>query len=135
MIITGRPPNFTKLAAVFPAALKSGTIFAYAPNVYVSGKSELSPSLEVHEKVHISRQESYNGGPEAWWDRYLVDREFRLEEELVAHMHEYRYLSDYGSREERREALKVVAKRLSGPLYNLGLSPKQAARLITERMK
>ena len=135
MIVSGRPPNFNKIISVFPAGSKSNTIFAYSPFIYVSGKPKLSPALNVHENVHISRQESYTGGAEAWWDRYLVDKNFRLEEELLAHCAEYEYLIQFGSRDERRSALKNVAARLSGPLYNLGLSPKHAAKLIEEKLK
>ncbi len=135
MIVTGRPPNFEKLVKVFPAALKAGTIFAYAPNIYVSGQPTLSPALNTHEHVHLSRQQVYEGGPEAWWDRYLIDREFRLEEELLAHCAEYQYLIEFGSRKDRRKALDTVASRLCGPLYSLGLSPKKAAALIESRIK
>lgn len=135
MIVSGRPPNFNKIISVFPAGAKNSTIFAYSPYIYVSGKPELSPALNAHENVHISRQEIYTGGAEAWWDRYLTDKNFRLEEELIAHCAEYDYLMKFGSRSERRNALKVVSARLSGPLYHLGLSPKQAAKLIEEKLK
>lgn len=135
MIVSGRPPNFLKLVAAFPAAKKSSTIFTYAPDIYVSGKPELSPALNVHEHVHLVRQQSYTGGPEAWWDRYIVDRIFRLEEELVAHIAEYQHLIEFGSRDERRKALKVVARRLSSTLYNLNISTKQAERLIQNEKK
>lgn len=135
MIISGRPPNFLKIASVFPSAKKSSTIFTYSPNIYVSGKPELSPALNTHEQVHLVRQQVYEGGAEAWWDRYLVDREFRLEEELFAHMAEYQHLIEFGSRDERRKALKVVAGRLSSTLYSLNISQKQAERLIQNEKK
>ena len=133
MIISGRPPNFQKILKVFPKAAGKGTIFAYAPYIYVSGKPELSPALTKHEHLHLLRQMMYVSGPEEWWDRYLTDREFRLEEELVAHVEEYKHLQEHGSRAERRDALKVVADRLSSMLYLLNIIPKQAARLIVER--
>lgn len=134
-VISGRPPNFTKIVAVFPQALKATTVFAYYPNIYVSGKPTLSDALFAHEKVHLRRQQVYEGGTEAWWDRYLVDRDFRLDEELKAHVVEYQFLSENGSRDQRRMALKQVAERLSSGLYRLGITPKQAASLIKVNAK
>lgn len=132
MIIAGRPPNFEKICKVFPEARAKGTIFAYSPNIYILDKDGITNALEAHENVHILRQGT---NPETWWDRYLVDREFRLEEELIAHTAEYKHLLEHGSRSERRNALKIVSNRLSSGMYSFGLSPKKAADMIDNDLR
>ncbi len=115
-IVQSFPPNFASIHRVFPNASGPGVLFAYAPDIYSMYVTEIPPEMLAHEKVHIERQEAYEGGVEAWWARYLVDAEWRYNEELLAHRAEYQYLSGL-SRQLRRSALKTVAKKLSGALY------------------
>jgi hypothetical protein len=134
-VINDRPPNYLKIVAIFPQAANKSTVFAYAPHIYTVGNTTLSKALENHEQVHIRRQQELEGGPEAWWDKYLSDLKFRFDEELIAHIAEYEYMAAYGSREERRAALKIVATRLSSQLYYFGISYKKACKLIVANGK
>lgn len=133
-IVASRPPNFEKIAAVFPAAHREGVIFSYGDTIYSPFTINISPALMAHEAVHGVRQEAI--GVEAWWDRYLVDPEFRYFEELIAHVAEYQHLLDHApNRNARRSALKSVAKRLSGALYGFSVSMAQAERDILNGVK
>lgn len=123
-IITKRPPNYTDIVAVFPGASRMGVIFAYAPNIYAPGGS-VPPALVAHEKVHIARQNYI--GVEVWWEKYLKDPHFRYEEELLAHRAEYQFmLGEFPSRQVRRQTLKIIAKKLSAPLYGSMISVARA---------
>lgn len=128
-IVRGRPPNFDEIAAKFPAANKKGIIFTYGDTVYVTGDKPLNEALKKHEAVHIEQQRKI-GGPDIWWERYISDPDFRLEQELEAHRAEYRHYKDYG-RETARRNLKVIAKRLASPLYGRAITKAKARELVS----
>ena len=130
-IIRGRyPPNFSVIKARFPNATDKGTIFSYGDLIYLPAGGNLSRELIAHEAVHGERQMAI--GVELWWDKYATERNFVLEEELLAHRAEY--LAYRAGRNGRSRAghLHVVAERLSGPLYRLPITYQEAVRLITE---
>lgn len=117
-IINGWPPNFPEIVKEFPAARGPSVIFAYAPDIYAPGRTNLPQHLLVHEAVHIRRQAAL--GVEEWWRRYLTDAQFRYDEELLAHRAEYQFLQERAtSRQHRRSVLKQVAWRLASPLYGV----------------
>lgn len=130
-IKVGRPPNFEKIVAVFPLAQRATTIFAYDDVIYVSSEGVmLPPQLIKHECVHLQRQREI--GVEAWWDRYLVDEEFRYKEEVLAHRAEYEELVRIESnRDMRRSAGRQVTKRLLSPLYKFKATKQRAFKDIT----
>ncbi len=108
-ILFRRPPNFEAIHKVFPMADGLGVIFAYAPYIFVPSGNSLPPELIAHEQVHIDRQTAM--GVDAWWQRYLVDVEFRYLEELLAHRAEYQKLCELEPvRQRRRANLTHVAK-------------------------
>lgn len=129
-IVRHRPPNFEKVAAVFPLAHKDTVIFAYGDTIYNPSGQELLPSLMAHELVHCNRQIAM--GVEKWWDKYLIDGDFRYQEELLAHIAEYKNVSNdiQINRNQRRSMLKQIVKRLSGPLYGRAVSTSQAKKDI-----
>ncbi len=129
-IVRGTPPNFREIVAVFPAAKREGVIFTWGDTVYVNGVPELNPQLKAHEAIHKQQQERM-GGPQQWWDRYLIDPPFRLEEELAAHRAEYRTLKHI-DRNQAARALDFIAERLSSPLYGGMISKQDARRAIVK---
>lgn len=127
-VIDDRPPNFAAIAQVFPDAFKPGVIFAYGGKIYAPGRKALTPALQAHEQVHIARQ---GENTDAWWDRYLADPAFRLEEELIAHRAEYQaYCRRHTEPGKRHAALKRMAERLASPLYGGLITPEEAVRRI-----
>ena len=133
-VVHGRPPNYEAIVAVFPGAALPGVIFAYGDHIYAPGKGGraapfmLSPALQAHEQVHCERQ---GGHPEPWWERYLIDPVFRLEEELLAHRAEYRaYCARHVNSRKQAQALAGIAVKLAAPLYGGLISPEDAQRAI-----
>lgn len=130
-VIDGRPPNFEAILKVFPMAANRGVMFTYGAVLFAPGFTPASvpPALlHAHEPVHCERQGSDIDG---WWTRYLVDEEFRFEEERLAHIAEYRWLAERSpSRQVRRQHLRYVAQRLSGGLYNRMVTFEEACRQI-----
>ena len=128
-IVQERPPNFDAILKVFPNAANPGVIFAYGDIIYSPDRADLPPALISHEAVHGARQLEF--GVELWWDAYLVDLGFRYQEELLAHRAEYEHLCLLSpSRNDRRFALKQVAKRLASPLYGKMVTLERAMKDI-----
>lgn len=130
-VVAGYPPNFAAIAQVLPLAKRHGVIFTYGERVY-TGDSEpvVSPALKAHEAVHSQRQTEI--GVEKWWERYLAEDAFRLEEELLAHRAEYRAFKGWTKdRNQVAQALHQIATRLSSGLYGTMLTYQQARRFIT----
>lgn len=133
-LIRERPPLFDEIDAAFavrgkPVLFAWGTDKIYAP----SGVSTVQPALAAHEMAHGRRQDIYDpvGGIEKWWLRYLTDAGFRLEEEKIGHLAEFRYHCDHSSgRNQRRMHLSNVSARLSAALYRYDFTKAQAREFL-----
>ena len=122
------PPNYDAICEAIPAVRKNKAIvFVYAPYIYSPAGIELRPVLKAHEEVHVVRQ---GDDPQAWWDKYLVNKDFRLREELAAYQVQYQYMVEHYDRAKRRSILTSIAKDLSGPMYGGIINKQQAIRLI-----
>jgi hypothetical protein len=134
-IVHARPPNFDAIAKAFQ--LRPGVFFAYGPAIYNPDGVEIGPELVAHETAHSKRQDEL-GGPEGWWNAYIVDPQFRLAEEIIAHRAEYRAHCRKpdidkpcnGFRSARLFHLSMIAKRLASPLYGGLISVAEAKRII-----
>lgn len=129
-VVQGRPPIYDRALAAFPIAGK-GVIFAWGWTVYNPFAIVVSPQLLAHEGVHCHRQES--GGPEKWWDRYIEDAEFRLEEEIPAHIAEFKDIcTRVKDRNSCAVALHRISARLSSPMYGNLIAHAAARKLIQD---
>lgn len=125
-IVIGIPPNYQAILAIFPAARRPGTIFSYAERIFNPSNAPIPREIIVHEATHGLRQAE--AGVELWWERYLAEPLFRLDEEIYAHHNEYRAcVKRHGP---RSQDMKRIAERLSGPLYNYALTYEQAKHAI-----
>lgn len=123
------PPNYEDICAHIPAVKRQPSIvFTYAPTIYSPAGVKLPPDLVVHEEVHIERQTN----PAEWWDRYLTDIEFRLNEELEAYRAQYVWALHNYKRAYRRVLLWSMAKDLSGAMYGKIVTKQEAIKLITQ---
>lgn len=121
------PPNYSAIITAFPHVARSpGVIFCYGETIHAPGR-DVTPYDVAHERVHSERQGS---DPAGWWDRYLSDPQFRFDEELAAHIAEYRWFAGK-PRNERRFMLRQIAQRLAGPLYGARITTRTAKMLIT----
>lgn len=121
------PPNIDAIREKFP--LKGGEIFAWDGIIYHPNGTRLPPELIEHEKVHFAQQ---GGNPEVWWSRYLSDDDqWRYEQELEAHIVEYKTFCRYNKDRNRRvKYLMLIARRLASPMYGSVVSPAQAKKEI-----
>lgn len=128
-----KPPFWDRIIERFPMAAKGDVIFSWGNRIYRPNvMAGLSKSLAAHEAVHCKRQMAYPGGTEAWWERYLIEAQFRLDEEIPAHKAEFAVLrAKYKSPSMKAHALSQIAHRLAGPLYGNLISIAEAKKLIT----
>jgi hypothetical protein len=138
MIIIDRPPNFEQIKAAFPRSEGPGVMFAYDGNIYNPSGIVIPPALIAHEQVHLDRQKAMGprplsttqySGADLWWDRYLEDCEFRYNEELLAHVAEFK-MQKSSDRNVSASLLMRTALRLIAPLYNY-----QPPRTLQEALK
>lgn len=122
------PPNIALIREKF--TLSGREIFTYGNVIHNPGGGVLGPELIAHESVH-SRQQK--GGIEKWWDQYLVNAEFRLNQEVEAHREEYRvFRSIIKDRGKVNQFLQHIAFRLASPMYGSIVSTGEARRLISK---
>ncbi len=128
-VIYDFPPLYEEISEAFSLFPGSRIIFSWGDQLYNPTRAKIVPELVAHEAVHGKRQGS---GQQIvhWWEQYIEDRAFRLEEEVAAHIAEYQHVLKHGGRNERRTALRVTAKRLSAPLYGSMITRSSAVAVL-----
>lgn len=128
-VVRAFPPLIEEIDAAFNVRGKA-ILFAWGDTIFNPAGVDVPPELVVHEQVHGDRQGSEI---ESWWRRYIGDAEFRLAEELPAHVAEFRKLCEihaprwHSARAMRRTLAAHVARKISSPLYG-GLITTDAAK-------
>lgn len=139
-IIRAYPPNFVAIRTAFPQVVgRQGILYAWGDRVYNPSGVNVPWWLHEHEETHGKRQlagtvlrHGEDSPVNAWWDRYIRDATFRLEEEIPAHQAEWRVFKSIKlNHKDQKTYLASMAQRLSGPLYNNMISLADAIKEIT----
>lgn len=126
------PPNTEKIKKVFPKAINQNNIvITYGDKIYNPYSATIDEALMTHESTHERQQKEF-GGPEKWWDEFIRNPEFRLEQELEAYRAQYRYAVENYTRQQRRELLRQMAKYLSSELYGSIITEEKAREEIVK---
>lgn len=129
-IINDYPPNHKEIEERF-GPLPDGVIFTYGDIIYSPKHTRLANHLIAHEEVH-SRQQMDD--PVGWWERYLVDDNFRLEQEVEAYREQYKYIRKFTpDGNVRIRLLYKISSDLSGSMYGSIVTFSEAKRLILDR--
>lgn len=134
-VVQALPPMFDEIDAAFHVRGRA-VIFAWGDTIYNPAGIAVSAELHAHEVVHGVRQEQHPGNVEGWWRRYIDEPEFRFDEELPAHVAEFKSICDqqrprwHSERNMRRTIAAHVARKLSAPLYGSLISLEDAKRRI-----
>lgn len=129
-IVATPPPNYEEICKVFPVR-NLPAVFAYGNILHTTNNAFVSADLKVHEQTH-SAQQGAIGGPKIWWDKYISDPEFRLEQEIQAYRMQYQFAVKFYNRHERRALLAKISKDLSSPMYGKLVSKEEAKELIQD---
>ena len=91
-------------------SVDKNTVFVFEEDIFTNKK--LWPDILLHEQVHIAQQKRI--GARKWIKRYLVDDEFRKEQEVEAYQVQIASIKD---REARSSCRTECAYNLSSSLY------------------
>lgn len=130
-IVHGLPPNFDKICQAFDLQ-GMHPIFAWGDTLFVPYDRIPDDSLMAHEETHSRQQAVY--GVEKWWDRYLVDPDFRLAMELEAYQNQYAHAKTViKDRNKLDRYLHMIAGHLASPMYGSIIPLREARRVIVDK--
>ena len=125
-ILNAYPKNYIEIKRVLNPP--NDAIFCYGDKIFNPSKQEIPPDIQYHESTHCHRQKKYPN-PELWWQKWLLDPEFRLEEELIAFSAQLKFIKQFYPNKAVKEALNEMAENLSNN-YKLNISIHRASSLI-----
>ena len=106
-------------------------IISYGNAIY-SPKKELTPDLLVHELIHCERQGFSPDSAKRWWEMYLRDENFRLQEELIAYKAQFEYCCKvYKDRNKRTKIQVALAQQLASEQYGKVITFGKALELLS----
>ncbi len=126
-ITNQKPDIYERLHEVFGVEWDNGLIIANKTGIHC--KFELPPEKIAHEATHLRQQE--NVDIDEWWNRYILDKDFRLEMEIEACREEVNYIqAAYRDRNRRARMIHQVAVSLSSKMYGNMISYAEAKKAI-----
>ena len=126
-IIKDYPPNYEEITKTF--TLHEGIIFTYGDTIYNPDDGPIDELLIAHEETHQKQQLAW--GIERWWAKYLENKEFRTNQELMAYRVQYREAKRILKDRERLFLyLRKMAVSLSGEMYGNLMSLEEATQAI-----
>lgn len=128
------PPNYEQIKRAFPVVDTYPAMFAFGEVLYAPHHEQIPEDILFHERIHTEQQKLFQS-PELWWNKYLMDKEFRLTQEVEAYAAQYLWIKKNVHSKAAREALVELASNLASPLYNLGISYAQAETHIRRRVR
>lgn len=123
-ILKDWPPNIKEIKVRFPD-MGNQVLFAYGNVIYSPSTYDIPDYLIAHEEIHEKQQGVM--GVEEWWNKYLTDDKFMLEQEVEAYHAQYEFYCERESNLNLRyKMLASCAKALSGPTYGYSIGRAHA---------
>ena len=108
-------------------------IFSYGDTIYNPGRRDIPDELIEHESTHMRQQ---GNNPDAWWDRYIKEPYFRLNQEIEAYTAQYDFICQkVKDRNQRLRILLQLVNVVAGPTYGNMISCLDAHNLIRHKSK
>lgn len=128
-IVIDFPPNIEKIRTKLNWSGKT-PVFTYGDTLYNPYGGNIDAPLQTHESTH-SRQQGDD--PEGWWEKYLNDDHFRLEQELGAYLQQYlHFCRNKKDIVKQIQFLEKIAGDLSSQAYGNIISIEDAKKLIKQ---
>lgn len=108
---------------------KVGIVIAYYPNIYCINDLSERPDIIVHEQTHLVQQDLY--GVEKWWERYLTDPKFRLEQEVPAYRNQIAYMRKNYNGNRNKRLIQCFCRDMVALYGDMISSEAEAYKLIT----
>ena len=126
-IVKGYPPNYNKIKKKFDFGNRY-VVFTYGEILFNPAGVVIPPHLHIHEQTHSKQQSIVK--PEVWWDKFLEDKKFRLDQEIEAYREQYKFIKSAHNRHDRRMLLKQISQDLGSGMYGNIVKKKEAEELI-----
>jgi nucleosome binding factor SPN SPT16 subunit len=131
-VLTEKPAIYDRLKERFKTIdWEKGLAIVWGDKIYT--KYKLPNHVLAHELVHVRQQLDFEGGVSAWWDEYLTNDQFRLEQELEAYVTQVRYIREHteeSNRNWRRQIIDQLAEDLSSSMYGNLISKGKAKEIL-----
>jgi hypothetical protein len=125
------PPNYQQINDAFSPPFNA--VFTYGDTIYNPGAGDIPKHLELHERTHMRQQ---GDDPQAWWDEFIANPQFRLKQEIEAYRAQYQSLRQtVKDRKQQFRWLHVMCTALSDKMYGNIVDYGQAMKLITGKGK
>ena len=126
------PPVWKDLDEAFHLTEKGmKPVITYGDVIFNPFHLNLTPDLIEHEMVHGEQQSHNPVVAKLWYQRYIADKDFRLEQETQAFAKQYQTLcKQHKDRNKRTRLLSQLAGMLSGEMYGSIVTHSEAQRLI-----
>lgn len=126
-----KPPVWEEANKLFKLDGRTGVVFTYGDTIYNPWKVNIPQDLIEHEKTHAKQQNWSTDEAKIWWEKYIADPEFRIQQEVEAYGRQYRFLCKTNKdRNKRARILWELAEMCSGPLYGNAVSFNEAMNRI-----
>lgn len=130
-IVETFPPNIELIELAL--GKQPNSIFTYSGIIYNPSKRTILRDIHIHEEVH-QKQQGENA--DAWYARYLTDKDFRLECEIEAYGEQYKFAKEHvHDTKLLKWALESMAFALSGKEYGSLVTYGQAESKIRNYQK
>jgi hypothetical protein len=127
------PPNFEDIKKAFTLPEDMHVFFTYGDAIYNPSAIQISPDLIRHEETHIEQQNASTEVAVLWWQRYLKDPVWRIEQEAEAYGAQYAFMCQgHKDRNYRARYLHGIATHLSSEMYGKAIDFQGARKMILE---
>lgn len=127
-IINNWPPNIEDIKQALE--INEKCVFCYGDKIYAPDAHEIPPEIIYHESIH-SKQQGNN--PKEWWYKYLLNKGFRLDQEIEAYAKQLAFVKKYTNSKRTEIELEEEAKALSGKEYGNLLTFDEAKTFIRKQ--
>lgn len=123
------PPIYQTLHDQFGVEWEKGLVITWGDTIHTK-LGKLPPDLIAHESTHVYQQTNFEGGPDAWWKKYLADPSFRLREETAAYMIQVDFIKkNMVGRNARRQQFKHIVDSMVR-MYGNMVTKEQAKEIL-----
>ncbi len=133
-VVVGDPDNIKEIEMRFPAVKDNPrVVFTYYPHIYTRIPVTLPMDLAIHESVHLKQQKEMT--PLIWWDRYLKDDDFLIEQEIEAYGTQYAFALLQTTRGNADRFKDFLASDLASDVYGNVIGYNEAESKIRRYAK
>ena len=131
-ISTSYPPIYEDVKKAFE--LVGNEVFTFGDTLYNPSNAIIPDHLLIHEEVHAKQQEHNDVVAKLWWQRYIADSKYRIDQEVEAYSTQYKFICEkVKDKNARYRNLNALAEQLSGKMYGNSISYTDAIRKIRDK--